>query len=345
MVKITQKVVAEKAGVSQCTVSYVLNGLADNSIPEETIKKVLTAAEEMGYKKRSAHHRRVKNSTKNIACLLPVSTEENSEVRQYYSRFMSGIVPSAEKSNYYVIVYENYSYLMQAILSNLIDGLIIDANPDEIDLGYIRSCVPTVLLNCRAGRIPMDSVMPDNKKGIKKAVSRLYSLGHRRIALFGMKPMTIHTEERFEGYREGLREFGLKAIDEYIQIPMAEKKTVEEGDECALETLKYWLKLKNKPTAIVTFGDCYALSLIKAAGKMNLRLPEDLSITGFDNIISCRYSVPTLSSIEQPMEEMGKKALMLLSERMNNPGKLVENVTLDTELIERESICENREKS
>jgi LacI family transcriptional regulator len=86
------------------------------------------------------------------------------------------------------------------------------------------------------------------------------------------------------------------------------------------------------------------LSFIRVAHKSGIRIPEEFSITGFDNRVSCLYSSPSLTSIEQPMEEMAEKAMTLLHERIKKPYKPIENVVINVELIERESICENRRK-
>ena len=96
---------------------------------------------------------------------------------------------------------------------------------------------------------------------------------------------------------------------------------------------------------MISMSDNSALSLMRMAHKLGIRLPEELSIIGFDNRVSCRYSVPSLSSIEQPMEEMAKKSMTLLFERISNPDKSIESVVFDVELIERESVCECRIKT
>jgi LacI family transcriptional regulator len=343
--KITQKTIAQKAGVSQSTVSLVLNGLSDNNIPAGTVKKVLNTAERMGYRRRAVPLKKDGNHIKNIGYFDFMYDEQDFTEKQYFPRFVSEIMSVAEKKKYHIAVYKNYSYLMQAVFNNLLDGVVITEWLTEREIKTIKTHIPAVYLNCQIKTVPLDSVMPDNKNGIKKAVSRLYSLGHRNIALFGMKPLHLHSEERMQGYLDAMNEYRLKIREEYIRIPTAKKTgDVREVTDRALQTLKFWHTLKNIPTAVVTFGDCYALSLIKTAGNINLHLPRELSVIGFDNRAYCRYSTPSLSSIEQPMEAMAEKAMNLLSERMANPGKPVENVVFDVELIERESICPNNKK-
>ncbi|MCX7917307.1 MAG: substrate-binding domain-containing protein [bacterium] len=206
----------------------------------------------------------------------------------------------------------------------------------------MKEKIPIVFLNYRSEKVSCDYVMPDNKGGIIKAIGYLYNKGHRKISLFGMKPLGIHQKERLEGYIEGLKIFGLEIKEEYINLPERKIGGTEEINEYARQTLKNWFSMKERPTAVITFGDIYALSLIGESAKIGIKVPDELSIIGFDNIINCLYSNPTLTSIEQPLEEMGKKAVELLIERIKNPDKKIEKIIFDVEIIERESVKEVR---
>lgn len=343
--KATQKQIARKAGVSQCTVSHVLRGIPHNNVRKETVDKILFLAGDMGYQQRFIPVQNNEKATKNIGYLIIPSTSiQNFVSDPYYARFVSGLSCSSEQNKFNLVIYNNYSHLMQSVLNNQVEGVIVESSLTAEEAKILAKRVPAVFLNWRNQEMTIDSVMPDNTGGIKKAVFRLFSLGHRNIAFFGMRPFELHAEERLAGYRTGLKKCGLDEIPEYIQLPEAKRKCVEEIEEYAIQTLQIWLSLKNKPTALIAMGDMCALPLIRMAHKMEMQMPEELSIIGFDNRISCRYSTPSLSSIEQPMEKMAKKAMSLLLERINDPDKPIENVVFDVELIERESICEKKRK-
>lgn len=343
--KTTQKEIAKKVGVSQSTVSYVLSGSATNNISRETKEKILFLAGEMHYQKRFVPARNNRRSTNNIGYFIPPLKIEHFADDPYYTRFLSGLTHHAENDNFHIVMYNKYSHLLQAILDNVIDGVIVEARIGDKEAEYLKSRIPSVLLNWKTVKVLLDSVMPDNVGGIKKTVFHLFSLGHRNIAFFGSEPLYLHSKERVTGYIEGIRECGLEMHPEYMRLPEIKRGgTAEEIEELSAQALQFWRSLKNRPTAVVVIGDTYALPFLKTANRLNFKLPEELSITGFDNRTSCIYSSPSLTSIEQPMEEMAKKSLVLLSERMNNPDKPIENVILDVELIKRESTCENKEE-
>jgi LacI family transcriptional regulator len=339
---ITQKAIAKKTKVSQSTVSLVLNGCSDGSISAATVKKVLAAAGSLGYHRRAVPLRGNSSTAKHIGHFIEQKSIEDFTSDPYYARFLSGLTMYSTDKNYNLVIYNNYQKLMGAIHNGQVDGLIIESKISEEEAHLFRKLIPAVLLNWRVKQENLDSVMPDNRGGVKKAILRLFSLGHRNIAFFGMKPFGIHGEERLKGYFEGLKECGLQSFTEYLQLHEAREKTVAEIEESAQRALKILTALKNRPTALIAVSDNSAIEIISQAHKFGISLPDELSIIGFDNRLYCRYITPTLSSIEQPIEEMGKKAILLLFERIASPDKPVENVVFGTNLIERDSICEFR---
>ena len=338
--KTTQKEIARKAGVSQCTVSNVFRGVPNNNVSKSTLQTVLSLAKQMGYQQRFVPVENTKNKTRTIGHYF--SHIDTFFTSPYYARFLTGVTDCAKQNNYNITIFNSYDRLMQTILRNHLDGVILESRGPVEEIRTIAKSIPAVFLNYRNNDIAVDSVMPDNAGGIREAVARLFSLGHRKIAFFSMNPFNLHTEERFKGYCEGMKKCGMEIFPEHTCLPETRKKTVEEIEEAAVKALTSWQKMENKPTALIATGDGYALSFFHAAHRLGIRLPEELSIVGFGNRIPDCYSIPTLSSIEQPMEDMAKKAMALLLERIANPGKPVENIVLGTRLIERESICENR---
>jgi LacI family transcriptional regulator len=339
--KTTQKEIAKRTGVSQCTVSHVLRGINNNNVRRETVEKILFVAGDMGYKKRFVP---AEGSTKNIGYLIPQKSIQGFITDPYYARFVSGLTDYSRDHNYSLGIYNDYAHLMQAVLNSKIEGLVVESQLSAEETKTIAKHIPVVLLNWNDPAVDVDSVVPNNAGGIEKAVMRLFALGHRNIAFFSMRPFSINAEERLKGYYDGLKGCGLEAVPEYVHLPEAKRRGMKEIEEYAMQALRFWRGLGDKPTALVTAGDGYALSFIRVAHKSGIRIPEEFSITGFDNRVSCLYSSPSLTSIEQPMEEMAEKAMTLLHERIKKPYKPIENVVINVELIERESICENRRK-
>jgi len=335
--KVNQKEIAKKAGVSQTTVSFVLNNNKEVKISEETRLKILRIAEEIGYRKFFPP---VGDGfrTGNIGYIIPLSLRITDP---YYHRFYEGIISVIENNNLNLLLYriKNFKEVLYRpeIIKN-VDGLIIEERiPDEM-IEKLKEKIPVVLLNIKTDKVSVDYVMPDNKGGIIKAVKYLYERGYRKIGISGMKPMGIHQKERLEGYYESLKMFGLKIKEEYISFSEREICGIEEANKCAEDTIKRWFSLKEVPDSCVTFNDIYAISLMGACNKLNIKVPDEFGIIGFDNIINCLYTEPGLTSIDQPLEDMGKKAIELLIERIKNPDKRIEKVIFDVELVIRGSV-------
>ncbi len=330
---ITQEKIARKLGVSQSSVSIVLNRKG-NLLSPKTHDRILRTAEVMGYsKKRFSSLPGMK--TGNVAFLV-------RGIDTYYARFLQGITHEAQRNGCTVTIYtmQQDSAMVADIIfhQRKLDGLILQEllSPDTVE--RLKRHLPVVLLNRRLPQVSIDSVMPDNAGGIEKAVRHLFSLGHRRIAFFGTTPLDLHGEERMRGYYDGLRSCELESAPSFVQLIPARTGSVEETEKIAGRVLATWRKLPERPTAAVAIGDVWALPLIKAAHRLGVSVPAEMSIVGFSNIYACVHSHPSLSSIEQPMEDMGKKAFSLLVERIQSPDRPIQQIILDTELICRESI-------
>ena len=342
--KVTQAEVAEKAGVSRTTVSLVLNGRTDVRISEETRKRVMRAIEELGY----VYSEPIEvKKTKNIAYFISRNIHISDP---YYHRFFAGVEEAAQKFGKSIFVEVWRDNLSPIFWNSKVDGVII-ADPCGIDgerIKQIQRYVPVVLLNWSLEAVICDMVVPDNAGGVKKAFDYLYKLGHRRIGFFGLIPaegVTSYSRlrERLQGYYMGLEDYKLPVNKEYLQLPICKTRDIKEVEEHALRILKKWKNLPKPPTALITYNDIYGISFIKMAPLAGVKIPDDLSIIGFDNIIACDYVSPTLSSINQPMEEMGRLSVEILEERIKKGNVLsFKKIICSTELVVRESVKEIR---
>ncbi len=328
--KVTQKQIARKLGVSQSTVSVVLSGRRDIDIPESTRGRVLKAVTKLNYRyPRSSSFRK----TGNLGFLLPPWKNVRD---QFYHRFLVGVQREAKESGRHVIVttFEESTQVPDIVQLGKVDGLIVVSMVDRRWLEQTKARTPVVLLNACTEDGAVDSVMPDNEGGVRQIVDHLYSLGHRRIAFFAVGPVRYHFLERFEGYAEGLKEHGLKCPPDYIRMPKTVLDNMEELEGFVRESLDFWLSLDRPPTAVVTANDLYGLSVLKVAGQLGVRVPEVLSVSGFDNTIDCRRVHPTLTSVNQPMEQMGAEAVRLLLYRITETGgRPFKCIRYQTELV------------
>ncbi len=333
MSKVTQQVIADKIGVSRSTVSLVVSGRRDIAIPEGTRKRIFDAVRRYGYKYPKAGARK----TGNIGYLIHAAMRLEDP---YYHRFWSGIQREAARSGRHVLIsqIDPHAQLPDIVRLGKVDGLIIESNITTEWLKAVSAVVPVVLLDRMAEGNVVDSVMPDNGIGIKKAFSHLFSLGHRRIAFFGMKPLNLCSIERVDGYLSALKEYNRPVEAEYIRMPEMIVGGQEEVDRYTEETLNLWRNMPIPPTAVVTTGDIYAVSLIKAAHRLGVVVPGDLSVVGCDNTHSAVVIVPSLTSLDQPMEEMGRCAMEMLLARIEESDQRPRRcVRFDMNLVVRES--------
>ena len=154
----------------------------------------------------------------------------------------------------------------------------------------------------------------------------------------GLLP-TGRIKARLRGYYLGLEDYKLPLNEEYLRLPACKTQNMQEVEAQALHTLQRWKSLSHPPTAVITYNDVYGLAFIKQAPAAGVKIPEDLSVIGFDNIIACHYVSPPLSSVNQAMEEMGRLSVGLLEKRIQE-GKATpfKKIVCGTELIIRESI-------
>ncbi len=338
---VTQSKIAREVGVSQTTVSFVLSGKEKElSVSEETKELILSKAKELGYFKKKKLNRK---KTGNIGYIIPPRINLSDP---YYHRFFVGIEETSKKLGKNVIVETWEKSLPPLLWNNKIDGVILEAGVREEEAMQVLNYVPVVLLNYALDNTICDMVMPDNRGGIRQAVSYLYELGHRRIGFFALispeglaAPSSIHVRERLEGYYQALGFYRLPINEEHVYLPPAKVGGVKEIENYAHQILKKWKSSANPPTAVITTGDTYGISLIKVAISLGIQVPQELSIVGFDNTIACHYISPTLSSIEQSMEEMGRLSVELLEKRIEDGDSTIfKRITCGTKLIVRESV-------
>jgi len=218
-------------------------------------------------------------------------------------------------------------------LSNreLIDGILFaDINGDVANLKkVIETGMPYLVLN-NAFSEPINYIAIDNKRGAKQAVQYLVSLGHEKIATISGDLMTQAGKSRLDGYLEALGENHIPAQEEYLTRGEFLRSP-------ARQSAKTLLTLRNRPTAIFAASDVMALELIDAAKKMGIKVPQELSIVGFDDNPLAEYSSVPLTTIDQPLAEMGRLGLENLHQISQDKTNCPVKVTLETKLVVRES--------
>ena len=333
--------VAELAGVSRTTVSFVLNSKQEASIPQVTQDRVWSAVKELGYRPNAIARNLRAQSTNTIGFVSDVIATTPFAVR-----ILQGAQTTAwENSKLLLMVntggdQEIRDAGIRMLLERQVDGIIYatmyhrEVNPPEM----IRE-VPTVLLDCYIGDRSLPSVVPDEVRGGYEATIYLAEKGHTRIALISDQEPVPAQIGRKQGYKEGLDAFNLPFDPNLIRYCAS---TPAGGHEAALSLLAQ----PDRPTALFCFNDRVAMGVYDAVRELNLSIPEDVAVVGFDDQILIAADIrPGLTTMALPHYEMGRWAvdhLLELITAQREPGNYVNSGAavqklLHCPLIERNS--------
>jgi LacI family transcriptional regulator len=259
----------------------------------------------------------------------------------YYSRTLMGIVYSMHRLNCNLVIRceegicEAGDPCVRPLDDPNLKGIIIlSSNVDERKIGFLRDFrVPVVFIFARLEDPAFAFVDMDNRKGARLAVDHLVSLGHRRIAFIGGDiGHSTNARDRYDGYREGLREAGIREDPGWVRNKAFMTQYGYENMKSILETPG-----TKRPTAVFGATDLIAIGAMQAAKEAGLRVPEDLSVVGFDDIDAAGNADPPLTTFHQPFYEMGGKAVALLEALMEGRPVRDRRILLEPYLIQRSS--------
>lgn len=330
--KIQLAEIAQLAGVSASTVSRVLNNKA-HSISSEVQQRVLAAVAEL-----SPNQALVKRTIDHVSLFTSWIIDRSTE--SFYAGVLIGIEAECQRQgihfSYTHLTSESESieFILDKINQNHIDGLIfaaMDNRPLMEDV--LRHKLPAVLINAYFYDLPFDSYLPDNFSGASLAVNHLIKQGHRRILhVSDLKRKTIR--QRYLAYRNSLEEAGIE-YDPALVLKIEDLNAPE-----AYEGMRKFLA--NHPpefTAAFCSSDLVAIGAMKALREANLRIPQDISVVGFDDIAFTEFTDPPLTTIHVPREAIGAKALQGLLNRVANPNQASYMLELACKLVERGSVA------
>lgn len=332
MKRITIKDISKIAGVSPKTVSRIINN--DIYVREETKKKVLEIIEKYDYVPNIAARSLVINRTNTLGLIVP-----NLE-NPFFSRLSRGVIQTAEQNNYSVIVCESRfdreigEKYLRMLIERGVDGLLIASlDLDNIFVNKLISIKkPFVLLTCRLDMPGINYVIADDCKAGREVVEYLIRLGHKNIA-FLKGPDVYSSNERFIAYKAVMEEHGLKIKDYFITETALDKK---DAYKVTLELLKEHKDI----TAILGHNDYATIGIIKAINELNLKIPKDISVIGYDDIdIAELFSVP-LTTVHYPKYRCGVIAaqrLISILKKDNIDNIKSKKIILETSFIERNS--------
>ena len=323
--------IAEKLDLSVSTVSKALNEYKD--VAPATRALVKQTALELGYQPSFAARSLRKGKTDKIGLFLNTSIEY---VIEYLSGIIRGAVLEAESEGKNIVLYTNSADDTESLLrlcrTREIDGIILfsshytQATIDEL----LTEEFPFVVMGKRVLNERVSYVVPDYYDGSVQAIHHLVQQGHKKIAFMTRPQLGITNTERLQGYVDAMHAANLPIVDEYI----VETRIVPQG---GTEPTRQLLALSSPPTAICTFHDLLALDALQVIRQANLRVPQDIAVVGFDGFRSSLMTVPTLTTIQQPLKEIGQRVTEILLQLINDPHAKPIQETVEVELVTRGS--------
>lgn len=338
--RVTMKDIAGKLGLSINAVSLALNDRA--GVGDDTRRLVLDTAEAMGYLDQSVKYIQT-YSNKNICVLMKYRFFRDF---RFYGRILLGIEEEAKKSGYDVFInsYENEGTVPSCVENKKVSGIIVVGKLSD---GYLRQLkgygIPVVLADHTSLAEATDSIMSDNKLGTFKMTAYLIENGYKKIGYFGDARYTPSTIERFQGYHEAMLQYldiggyeeSMDYVLKYSSIGAVEEKVIGQDMDGLFEM---FLQIEEKPDVLLCSNDELAILLMKVLQKNGYKIPDDISIVGFDDIELSRMVLPALTTIHVSKKLMGQKAVDRLLYRISHPKDGVEKLVLNVEIIERDSV-------
>lgn len=318
--------VADLAGVSPATVSRVAN--RRDGVSTATVEKVLRAMEELGFERKGRASAAGNQGI--ILVNLPLS------VNPFYDDILASIRKSAARKGLTMLLMcglfstERWRECEPLLRTANVRGVISLTRVDASVIERAAKIVPVVqCCDCNdAADVP--SVTIDDCAAAVKAVEHLISQGCSRIAFLNGPAGYKYAEERLRGYRLALERHGLEVPDELVI-------SAEVGFSTGFAAATQLLSRAQMPDGVFTSSDVFAGAVVRVAHQSGIEIPGRLKIVGFDNLDLASIMVPSITSINQPREQLGLVAFDLLAEKINNPAAPTRHVVLETELIMRES--------
>ncbi|MGJ3239183.1 MAG: LacI family DNA-binding transcriptional regulator [Anaerolineae bacterium] len=337
--RVTSKMVAQRAGVSQTTVSFVLNKVKGQHISPETTERVLTAARELGYVPDATARMLARGVSNNVALVL---TRPHDAVLsdEYVSYVLTGIAQVFRKESFRILVefvnegnqadtYLNLAHGKEAV------GLIVipyKASSSDIDtmINLSEEGFPIISLAHMDDRIR--SVAIDHLGGIRQLLAHLHQLGHQRIGAISYAPRDLASlpADRLAVYRDFLHQHNLPYHEDYVCYGAF---SPESGYQAMCELLA----LAQPPTAVYALNDVMAFGAMTAVHEHGLRVPQDIAVVGYDGIHLARYTTPALTTVQAPTVQQGRIAGEMLRDLIQGKALASDHIVLTPELIIRQS--------
>lgn len=334
--RVTAQDVAERAGVSSTTVSFVMNKVQGMRIMDETRQRVLKAAQELNFHPNSSAQKTARGRT-NVIGLVLRQDPEKAYSDLFLPQVMQGINSVTKPAGYQILFTplppeDGDKDFHRLIQERHVDGLIVSGpTEDDLELNELFENGAKIVLmgNLRNSKVPLVDI--DNQKAAEKAVTHLVDLGHKRVAFISNAPLNYSSSrDRLEGYKDTL-------INKQISFDENLVFIADRTPESGAKAMKLLLSLEELPTAVFIASDTVALGCMHVLHENKINIPDEMAVIGFDDIPLSEFLNPPLSTIHLPAYSLGQTAASMLIQQITEELPQQNQVMLQTRLVIRES--------
>ena len=335
MNKTNMEAIAQKAGLSKNTVSVALRGMP--GISPETRARILAIAQEMGYSyKKKAVEKRPRSQ--NLCIIVPTIAHDR---QGFFAHIQLGIEQEARK-NHFNMIFHSYEddgrrfEMPLCVQEGLVSGIISVGRISEATAAAIRKTgLPFVMADHFLESAPGDCVLTDNIQGGDTATEYLIRMGHRDIGFFGDINAATSYCDRYIGFRRAMARHGLTVNESHCMTQKGLDEQLRSDHDISVEVMN---KLGGLPTAFFCVNDAAAISLYRTLSELNLALPQDVSVMGFDDTEASELVSPALSTMHVHKELLGRRAFLRLLSCIREPQRVSEKLLLSADLVVRNSV-------
>jgi len=329
--------VAREAGVSKTAVSFAFN--SPDRLAPDTASRILDIADSLGYRPHPVARMLTQRRTYTLGVLTPQALSVIFS-NPFFGAFSEGVALAAEREGYALhFISPLHGSLARAMGRATVDGVVaVGLSAGHPEVAQIRAAgLPLVMVDSSA--LPdLPSVVVDDEGGARAAAEHLLTLGHRNVLVAGIEPPDPEPElepetptaSRMRGYQVAFRARRLALPPEAMTVGPA---SIEGG----IAALRRAWEDGLRPSAVLAMSDAMAIGVLRAARELGLRVPEDLSVVGFDDIDISQHTNPPLTTVHQPIREKGESAVRILLSVVERRDQRPEHLRLETRLIIRGS--------
>jgi DNA-binding LacI/PurR family transcriptional regulator len=318
---VTIRDVAKESGFSSTTVSIVLNNAPlSRYIPAVTKKRIERAAQKLGYRPNQFARSLRSKRSHTVGVMVFDMTDP------YCTMVLRGIENTLYQESYLPILTDvhnersRFERYLEMLLDRRVEGLIVLANWLFVDINLLgdleKSSIPIAMIGCELKTDSMSSVVVDNEVGGYVALEHLHSLGHRKIAIIRGPKTLSDSSPRWRGIRKCAKECGLE-LDQRLIMDLPESRDPISSFEAGQKLTDELIRQKRPFTALMAFDDMTAFGAIRSLNKAGMRVPEQCSVIGFDDVALAALYTPSLTTVRQPMEAMGTAAVGVVLDGIN----------------------------